>query len=87
MIKKILALTTIAMFCASKVGAQSLSNELMENPNTPIVTVGGFINFSGVGRSQAKDYSKTRLPDAVIANSSVNPEYPGTQNRYSNIAD
>jgi len=85
--KKLSTVAFISSVLASEAFAQSVPNELLQTPNTPIVTVGGFINFSAVGRSQSKDFSKDRLPDATITDGVADQDYPGTNNRYSNKLD
>jgi hypothetical protein len=64
--------------------AQNIPDELFKKPNTPIVTVGGFINFTGAARSQSDAYNADRLPDAILQdNRQPNPELAGTHNRFS----
>ncbi len=89
--KRILKTTFLFSIAANQAVAQNIPNELFQSPNTPVVTVGGFINFSGVSRSQKKEFSKERLPDAKL-DANGNPdatsaETLGTHNRYSNKYD
>ncbi len=87
--KKLSTIAFVSFISGSEALAQSIPNELLQTPNTPIVTVGGFINFSGVIRQQSKDFSKDRLPDATMTNGAVDtdPIKAGTNNRYSNRLD
>ncbi len=86
--KRISQITFISLFASSAAFAQSIPNELMQSPNTPIVTVGGFINVAADRVSQSKPYTKDRLPDAALdANGVVDPTAAGTHNRYSNKYD
>lgn len=93
--KNISKIIFAAVLTSSSALAQSIPNELLQSPNTPVVTVGGFINFSAVTRSQSKAYSQDRLPDAVLdANGKVDVGHNdathntlGTHNRYSNKYD
>ena len=83
------------LLAVTAVKAQSIPNELLQSPNSPIVAVGGFINATAVYRSQSKAYSQDRLPDAVldadgkvdVANNSVTNNTLGTHNRYSSNND
>ncbi len=83
--KKILFLQVFSIaFATSEAFAQNIPNELFSKPNTPIVAVGGFINFNGSVRKQESAYSDSRLPDAVLEdNGQVDSTHAGTQNRFS----
>lgn len=83
----------LASLIATNSFAQTVPNELLTSPNSPVVTVGGYINFTGAGRVQDKAYSQDRLPDSRMApisptnpnpSSDVDAGTPGTHNRYSN---
>lgn len=89
--KKFLLKTSFAIFilCANSF-AQEIPAHLYSKPNTPIVTVGGFINFNAAYIDQAGPYSDTRLPDSVIKNGLIvtptdaSPDTAGTYNKHSN---
>lgn len=92
MIKKYIPqLIFVSLFASNTALAQSIPNELFQSPNTPVVTVGGFINFAGARSSQSEAYSKDRLPDTALDADgkntqsvlSDNTEFYGTPNRYS----
>lgn len=92
MIKKNISKIIFAsLFTSGSAFAQSIPNELLQSPNSPVVIVGGFINFSAVGANQSKAYSQDRLPDASLdAQGKVdatNITTAGTNNRYSNKTD
>lgn len=88
--KKLSVLTFASLFFAPELSfAQTIPTELLQNPNTPLVTVGGFINFTAATQSQETEYEGTRLPDARIIsgngnNAVVDAQHAGTHNRYSN---
>ena len=64
--------------------AQSIPNEILQKPNTPVVSVGGFIHFNAAYRKQDSEYSDQRLPDSKLkADGTVNPQFAGTHNRFS----
>ncbi|MSP33985.1 MAG: porin [Rickettsiales bacterium] len=92
MIKKNISKVIFALLFTSNAAlAQSIPNELFQSPNTPVVTVGGFINFAAEHASQSKAYSKDRLPDTPVDADGQNThatltdatEFYGTPNRYS----
>ncbi len=63
--------------------AQEIPVHLYSKPNTPIVKVGGFINFNAAYVSQADSFARTRLPDATVTNGVVETGSPGTYNNNS----
>lgn len=63
--------------------SQNIPNSLFSKPNTPVVTIGGFINFNGAMRSQDGSYDDSRLTDAIKDGNNINPEFAGTHNRFS----
>ena len=79
-----------SLFASGSALAQTIPDELLQSPNAPVVTVGGFVNFDTVETSQSRAYSQDRLPDAVLnANGQVinGPTTGGTANPYSNKND
>lgn len=84
--KKILFKTIcVSSLFAAESFAQSVPNELLQRPNTPVVTVGGFLNFTAAARSQDAEYEKSRLPDAMLNDDRlIDSAHAGTDNRYSN---
>lgn len=71
--------------------AKDLLAQTPENPgdnfsNKPVVSVGGFINTAGAGRSEAEAFGGDRLPDAEVTTGIVN-ESTGSKNHYSNGVD
>ncbi len=59
--------------------AQTVPNELLKQPNSLIVTVGGFLNFTSALRLQESAYEKSYLPDSAL-----NENNAGSKNRNSN---
>lgn len=93
--KNISKITFMSLFMSSPALAQTIPNELFTSPNTPVVTVGGFINAAAGYSKESKAYSQDRLPDTPIdANGhdsvdqlSDTSDFFGTHNRYSNKYD
>lgn len=89
--KNISKIIFTSLFISTPTLAQTIPNELLQSPNSPVVTVGGFINSSAAINKQSKAYSKDRLPDAQIDNNgqvvTTNDTAAGTHNRYSNKYD
>lgn len=81
--KNLLKIIFASLFASSSALAQAISNELLQSSNTPVVTVGGFINFDAVKTSQSKAYSQERLPDAVLNANGQVITAAGTVNPYS----
>ena len=80
---KNLLIFLVALLFSVAAKSQEIPAHLYSKPNTPIVTVGGFINFNAAYNSQASSFSKSRLPDATIDNGSFDATAPGTYNSRS----
>lgn len=76
--------SVIFILCANSF-AQEIPAHLYSKPNTPIVTVGGFINFNAAIVDQGPSYSESRLPDSVVGDDGlIARATPGTYNAHSN---
>lgn len=82
--KKIIFSTILASFLFSNSQAQNIPNSLFTKPNSPIVTVGGFINFTAAFRDQEASYEEERLPNAQLNDDgTVNTANAGSTNPLS----
>lgn len=63
--------------------AQSIPDKFLQKPNTPVVLVNGFVNFTASDSKQNNDYSKQKLPDENLASASAS----GTPNQNSSQYD
>tara|TARA_A100001015_G_scaffold216538_1_gene243157 strand:- start:4068 stop:5636 length:1569 start_codon:yes stop_codon:yes gene_type:complete len=80
---KNLLIFLVVLFFSIAANSQEIPAHLYSKPNTPIVTVGGFINFNAAYTDQEAIYSEPRLPDAELINNVVDQANPGTYNNHS----